>query len=159
MNLQESLKAHGLEISNKMPTDVVIGLMGSVPMYRNLFPEVFSMVDTLQNYLDKYNQAKETLAKAQEYVHQCEKGVERAKDLYDKILNTPTAYIGAGVETVAISPLPSLTAFYTGILTAQQVLEQANKALQKAQDKVDSVDNTIKSYKEKILNKLVTTKV
>ena len=79
MNLQESLKSYGLELSNKMPTEVVIGMMGSVPTFRSLFPDVFSMVDTLQNYLDKYNAAKEALEKAKEYVKQCEKGVEKAK--------------------------------------------------------------------------------
>lgn len=159
MTIFESLKLHGLSLSQNLTTKGLIALMSNLPTYKTLFPEVFSMAETLQDYFDKYESALAALEKAREYVKQCESGVETAKDMYNKILNTPAAYTcPGGLTPKPIVPTATLQ-FYAAIETAQQILDQANKALDKAEEKVKSINSKIDSYKDKIITKLMTTKV
>lgn len=159
MTLFDSLSRNGISINSNMETSTVIKTMTSLPTIMNMFPEVSNMVNQIQSYLDKLNKAKDELEKARTHVEAMKKNVEKAKDSYDTILNTATAYIGAGVGTVSVSPLPTLQVYHQAILSAQKLLEQAEEALKKAEEKVDSISNTIDSYKEKFVEKLINIKV
>lgn len=159
MTIFESLKLQGFSVSQNLPTKGLISLMSNIPSYKSLFPDVFSMIDTLQSYLDRYDSAVESLAKARSYVTDCENKLVQAKDLYDKILNTPAAYMGSGAVPAPVTPLPTLQVTFTGITTAQEILKKAEQALDKAEEKVQSLNTTIENYKDKIVQKLMTTKV
>lgn len=159
MTLFDSLSRHGISVSSSMDTKYIIKMMSKLPTIMGMFPEVSNMVNQLQSYLDKFNAAKQTLQSAREHVESMENNLEKAKDAYNMILNTPTAYVGKGTENVLINPLPTLNIYYTSILSAQKLLEQAEKALDKAEEKVDSISNTIDSYKEKFVEKLINIKV
>lgn len=158
MNIQEALKQQGIEVTQNMPTTLMITLLSNIPTFKAMFPGPFAMIDQLQAYLDSLNQAKDALVAAKNKVDMMQANLEKAKDMYDMILNTPTAYVGNGVGTVAIVPTATV-AYYTAIETAQKLLDQAEKALDKAQQKVDTLDAKVENYKEKIVNKFISTKV
>lgn len=159
MTLMESLKQQGISVAQNLSASSLIGLLSSLPTLKLTFPNVFSMVDQLQSYLDKYNSAVEALNKARDFVNECEDKLLMAKDMYNKILNTPAAYTcPGGLTPKPIVPTSTIT-FYAAIETAQQVLEQAKKALEKAEAKVESINNQIENYKGKIVDKLMSVKV
>lgn len=159
MTLFDSLSKNGISVDSGMDTDYIIKMMSSLPTIMGMFPEVSNMINQLQSYLDNLNTAKQTLQSAREHVESMENNLEKAKDAYNMILNTPTAYEGKGAGTVLVNPLPTLNIYYTSILSAQKLLEQAEKALDKAEEKVDTLSNTIDSYKEKFVEKLMSIKV
>lgn len=159
MTIFESLKLQGFSVAQKLPTKGFILLMSNLPTYKALFPDVFSMIDTLQAYFDRYNSAVDALKKAQDFVQECEDGLLKAKDMYNKILNTPAAYTSpGGLTPKPIIPTATITS-YAAIETAQQVLDKAKQALAEAEAKVNSLNTQVENYKDKIVNKLMTTKV
>lgn len=159
MTLFDSLAQQGILISQQMDTKTLLSLLTGLPFLQTSFKSVFSMVNQLQSYYDTLLSADATLKKAQDNVKTMQNLLEKAKDAYDMILNTPAAYTGAGVGTVAVSPLPTLTAYYTAITTAQKNLETAEKALAKAQERVDSIKQKIDNYKDSVVEKLINIKV
>lgn len=159
MTLMDSLSMQGIEISPSMAATTIIEYVNSLNSLKSLFPNVFSMINTLQSYVDKYNSAVKALDKAQEVVNNAQAKLEQAKDMYDMILNTPMAYIGAGTGTVSVSPLPSLTTYYAAITAAQKFLDQAEQSLEKARQKVDTINNQIENYKDLVVTKMMSIKV
>ena len=159
MTLFDSLKQQGILISQKMDTKTLLSLLGGIPFLQNSFKPVFSMVNQLQSYYDTLLSADAILKKAQDNVKTMQNLLEKAKDAYDMILNTPSAYVGAGVGKVAVSPLPTLTSYYAAITIAQKNLDVAEKALDKAQERVDSIKQKIENYKDSIVQKLINIKV
>lgn len=159
MTLMGFLSKQGIEISPDMDATTIIRYVSSLSSLAPVFPNVFSMVNTLQSYVDNYNSAIKALDKAQEVVDNAQGKLVQAKDMYDMILNTPMAYVGAGAGKVAISPLPSLTTYYAAITAAQKFLDQAEKALEKARNKVKSIETQIEKYKKTIVSKLMSIKV
>lgn len=159
MTLLESLKSQGISVNGNSSTEGMLDLLTNIPMLNSMFPEVMGMVTQLQSYLDSYNNAKASLAKAEDYVNQMDNLLVKAKDAYDQMLNTPTAYAGAGTGTVVITPQPTLQTFYQAIVIAQKNVDSAQEALKKAKDLVSSIDDTINKYKDSIVSKLMSIKV
>lgn len=159
MTLMDSLSAQGIEISPAMAATTIIKYVSSLSTLKLVFPNVFSMIDTLQGYVDNYNSAVKALDKAQGVVDDAQAKLLQAKDMYNKMLNTPTAYTCPGGLTPAPIIPTSTIAYHAAIETAQKFLDQAEQALEKARQKVHSIEDKIENYKDSIVNKLMSIKV
>lgn len=159
MTLMDSLSSQGIEISSAMSATTIIKYVSSLKSLVPVFPNVFSMINTLQSYVDNYQSAVKALDKAQSVVDNAQSKLNQAKDMYNMILNTPTAYTCPGGLTPKPIVPTSTVAYYAAITAAEQFLDQAEKALEKARKKVQSIENQIEKYKDTFVNKLMSIKV
>lgn len=159
MNLHSSLKSQGIIITEGMDATEIVDIMKSMPTILNSFPEVKAVIDTMQSIWESYLSAVSTLEKLESSLKEAEEHLAMVKDLYDMYLQLPGAYTGTGVGAVSINPMPSIQIGYTTIALAQKALDEAQKLVEQAKSTVLSWQSKIEYQKEKIISKLIDTKV
>ena len=164
----------GVNLTKDVQPEQFIKLLSSRPVILQAYPELGSLISSMNEILDGYHTLENTVAdtekaieKQEDLIDTAQSAVNKATSVYTKLNASPAAFTGTGTGTVVITPTATNVTLQSAITEANTILDNYKKELKTLKSKLadlkkqlsddyDSMIAKVKEYVSSIINTRVS---